>query len=78
MKVIQVLGGENCPKAKKLTEQVEAVARRMGIDYRLERVEELSEIMNFGAVTTPALVIDGDVAFMGKLPDAEQIAAVLR
>ena len=77
MPLIQVLG-PGCPKCKKLAENAEAAAKALGIDYRLEKVTEIAKITAFGVMLTPALVVDGMVKVVGKVPDVEAIKAMLR
>jgi small redox-active disulfide protein 2 len=76
VKKLQVLGA-GCPKCKKLAENAEAPAKAMGIEYTLEKVTDLGEIMKFGVMVTPALAVDGQVKVVGKVPDAEAIKAML-
>lgn len=76
MKKLQILG-TGCPKCKKLAENVEAAAKTLGIEYTLEKVTNLNEIMKFGVMITPALAVDGQVKVVGKVPDAEAIKALL-
>ena len=76
MKKIQILG-TGCPKCKKLAESAEAAARALGIEYTIEKVTDINEIMEFGVMMTPALVIDGEVKVAGKVPDPEAIKAML-
>jgi len=49
----------------------------MGIDYSIEKVTDINEIMSFGVIMTPALAIDGKVVAVGKVPDAGQIKKLL-
>ncbi len=76
MKKLQILG-TGCPKCKKLAENAEAAAKAMGIQYTIEKVTDISAIMQFGVMMTPALVVDGVVKVVGKVPDAEAIKAML-
>ena len=76
MPLIQILG-PGCPKCAKLAENAEAAAKALGIDYRLEKITDITRIMNFGVMMTPALVIDGTVKAVGKVPDVEAIKAML-
>ena len=76
MKKLQILG-TGCAKCKKLAENAEAAAKALGIEYTIEKVTEISEIMKFGVMMTPALVVDGVVKVVGKAPDAEAIKAML-
>jgi len=76
MKKIQILG-TGCPKCNALTQNAEAAAKEMGIEYQIEKVTEINEIMKFGVMMTPALVIDGQVKVVGKVISPEQIKAML-
>jgi small redox-active disulfide protein 2 len=76
MKKIQILG-TGCPKCKKLTENADAAAKDLGIEYEIEKVTDINEIMKFGIMMTPALVVDGQVKVVGKVLSAEQIKQLL-
>ena len=76
MKRLQILG-TGCPKCKKLAENAEAAAKALGIEYAIEKVTDINEIMKFGVMVTPALVVDGVVKVVGKVPDPETIKALL-
>jgi small redox-active disulfide protein 2 len=75
-KKLQILG-TGCPKCKKLAENAEAAAKALGIEYTIEKVADINEIMKFGVMMTPALAVDGQVKVVGKVPDAEAIKAML-
>ena len=77
MKKIQILG-TGCPKCSKLAENAEAAAKELGIDVELEKVTDINDIMAFGVMTTPALVVDGQVKSAGKLPSAKDIKEMLQ
>jgi small redox-active disulfide protein 2 len=77
MKKIQVLG-TGCPKCKKLAENAEAAAKAMGIEYEIEKVTKINDIMKFGVMLTPALVVDGVVKVSGKAPEPEAIQEMLK
>ena len=76
MKKLQILG-TGCPKCKKLAENAEAAAKALGVEYELEKVTDINEIMKFGVMMTPALAVDGEVKVVGKVPDAEAIKDML-
>lgn len=76
MKKIQILG-TGCPKCKKLAENAEAAAKELAIEYQLEKITEINEIMKFGVMVTPALVIDGQVKVTGKVADVGAIKKIL-
>ena len=76
MKKLQILG-TGCPKCQKLTELTEAAANELGIEYELEKVKDINEIMKFGVMITPALAVDGVVKVAGKIPDDEELKKML-
>jgi small redox-active disulfide protein 2 len=76
MKKLQILG-TGCPKCKKLTELTETTAKEAGIEYELEKVTDINDIVAFGVMTTPALVVDGEVKVAGKLPTASELRSML-
>jgi small redox-active disulfide protein 2 len=76
MKKIQILG-TGCPKCKKLTENAEAAAKQLGIEYEIQKVTDINEIMKFGVMITPALAVDGEVKIAGKVASVEQLKEML-
>ena len=76
MRKIQILG-TGCPKCKKLAECAEQAAKELGIEYELEKVTKINDIMTFGVMVTPALVLDGQVKIAGKVPTVEQLKEML-
>lgn len=77
MKKIQILG-TGCPKCKKLAKNAEAAAKELGIEYELEKVTDINEIIKMGVVMTPAMVVDGEVKIVGKAPAVEEIKESLK
>ena len=77
MKKIQILG-TGCPKCKALTQNAETAAKELGLEYTLEKVTDIKEIMKFGVMMTPALVIDGQVKTAGKLLNIQEIKEMLK
>jgi len=77
MKKLQILG-TGCPKCKKLTENSEKAAKELGIEYEIEKVTDINEIMKFGVMMTPALAVDGDVKVVGKVASVEEIKALIK
>ena len=77
MPLIQILG-TGCPKCKQLAANAEAAAKALGVDYYIEKITEINKIMAFGVMMTPALVIDGTVKVVGKVPSPEAIKAMLK
>jgi small redox-active disulfide protein 2 len=76
MKTLQILG-MGCSKCKVLTERAEEAAHALGLEYTLEKVTDIDAIVASGAMTTPALVVDGEVKVAGRVPTADAIKAML-
>ena len=74
---LQILG-TGCPKCKKLAENAEAAAKALGLEFELVKVTDINEIIKFGVMMTPALVVDGMVKVVGKVPDVEAVKAMLK
>lgn len=76
MKKLQILG-TGCAKCKTLAENAEAAAKELGIEYELSKITDINEIISFGVMTTPALVVDGEVKIAGRAALPEEIKKVL-
>ena len=76
MKKIQILG-TGCPKCNKLAENAKAAAKELGLEFEIEKVTDINEIMKFGVMVTPALAIDGQVKVIGKVISTEEIKKML-
>lgn len=64
--VIKVLG-TGCPSCKKLEANVRTAISEAGFDASVEKVEDLQKIMEYGIMSTPALVVDEKVVAKGKV-----------
>lgn len=73
---IKVLG-TGCAKCKTLEKHVIDAVRQLGLQADVIKVEDIVEMMKFGVMTTPALVIDGKVVVKGKVPSVSEIAQLL-
>ncbi|MCA9259980.1 MAG: TM0996/MTH895 family glutaredoxin-like protein [Planctomycetales bacterium] len=73
---IQVLG-TGCRKCASLKENVQAAIKEAGVEACVEAVEDINEIVSFGVMSTPALVVDGEVKFAGKVATPGEILTVL-
>jgi small redox-active disulfide protein 2 len=69
---IEVLG-MGCAKCKKLAEVTRQAATEMGITDEIIKVEKINDILDYGVMITPALVINGTVVAAGRMPDKEEI-----
>lgn len=73
---IKILG-TGCKKCNDLADKVKSVADSMGIEYEFEKVTDIAQIVSYGVMTTPALVVDGEVKVSGKIPSADEIKEFL-
>jgi len=76
MKKIQILG-TGCAKCTKLTENAEKAAKDAGVEFEIEKVQNINDIMNYGVMMTPALAVDGVVKSVGKVLSVEEIKKFL-
>jgi small redox-active disulfide protein 2 len=77
MKRVQVLG-PGCAKCAKLKENTDQAIRKLGIEAAVEKVADINEITAFGVMMTPALVVDGQVKVVGRVPSPEEIEGLLQ
>ena len=77
MKKIQILG-TGCLKCQELAKNAEKAAAQLGLEYEIEKVTDLKEIMKFGVMMTPALAVDGEVKVAGKVVDSDAICEFLQ
>jgi small redox-active disulfide protein 2 len=73
---IKILGS-GCSKCKTLEKLTRDVVEQNSIDASISKVEDIVEIMKFGVMATPALVVDGKVMIKGRVPSSEEIKEVL-
>ena len=74
---IEILGG-GCDKCATLYKSAQQAAVELGVEAEFVKVEDFAEIMKYGVMTTPALVVDGKVKVAGKVPGKEEIKALLK
>lgn len=73
---IKVLG-TGCPKCKTLEQATRNAVSELGIDANISKVEDIVDIMNYGVMRTPALVIDEKVIFSGRVPSASELKELI-
>lgn len=76
--IIKILG-TGCTKCNQLEKNVKIAIESAGIkDCEVKKITELNEIMNYGVMMTPALVIDEIVKSTGRLLTPKEIAAIIK
>ncbi|WP_456423498.1 thioredoxin family protein [Lutibacter sp.] len=75
MKIVKVLG-TGCSSCKRTEEILNAVIEQLNLDFKVQKIEDIQEIMNYNVMSTPAIVIDDVVVLKGGVPslsDAKEI-----
>ena len=74
---IKILG-VGCPKCQQTEKIVREVLEETGISANVEKVKDLMKIASYGVFGTPAVVVDGEVKSVGKIPKKEEVKAWLQ
>lgn len=74
--IIKILG-PGCANCKKLEANVKEAVKELNIDAKVEKVENIKDIISYGVMQTPALVVDGQVKIMGRVPSVSDIKKYL-
>ena len=74
---IEILG-TGCAKCKALEESAKQAIAKIGGFHEVKKVEDIVEIMNYGVMSTPALVVDGKVLSTGKILTPDQIIELIK
>jgi small redox-active disulfide protein 2 len=69
---IKVLG-PGCPKCQQTEKNVKEAVAESGVDAKVDKVTNILEIAKYGVFGTPAVVVDGQVKSVGKIPNKEEI-----
>ncbi len=72
------VAGPGCTKCKRLMQLTEQAVAELGIPAEITKVTDLQQIMKLGVMLTPALVVDGKITSMGRVPDMAQLKEMLR
>lgn len=73
---IKVLG-TGCARCGMLEDVTRKAVAELGLDATVEKVTELADIMAYGIMSTPALVVDGQVRVAGRLPKLDEVKSLL-
>lgn len=74
---IKVLGG-GCANCRLLKKNVQDALQALGLEAEIKEVSDYAEIASYGLMSTPALVVDGEVKSYGRVPSAEEIMKFLK
>ena len=70
--------GTGCAKCNTLAQFAEQAARELGLEYELNKVTDLKQIMALGVMMTPALAVNGIVKVVGKVPSVAELKIILQ
>lgn len=73
---IKILG-PGCPRCNQTEENVKAAVTESGVAAKVDKVTNLLEIAKYGVFGTPAVVVDGEVKSVGKIPTKDEVKAWL-
>ena len=74
--IIKVLGS-GCVSCHKLEDLATKAAGELGLDVQILKVTDIAEIMGYGVMSTPALVVDEELKFAGRVPSYDDVVTIL-
>jgi small redox-active disulfide protein 2 len=74
---IKILGSENCANCEKLLQNTQQVVTKLKIEADVAKVTDIKEIVNYGIMSTPALVINDKVIFNGRNVDEKELTKII-
>ena len=77
MKTIKVLG-TGCRNCEITANVIAQAAKEAGVDIKLEKITDIAEIMSYGVMSTPGIVLDGKVVHSGGVPGPDLVRAWVR
>lgn len=72
-----IVYGTGCAKCKKLYELTDKVSKELGVEYSLNKVEDMMQIVEAGVMVTPALKINGKAVVSGSLPSEADLTKII-
>lgn len=77
MKKLQILG-TGCPSCNRLAELTKQAATEMNLEFEMEKVTQIDRILSFDVASTPALVVDGQVRVVGRVPTVAELKQIIQ
>jgi len=78
VKNIKVLGSECCATCTNLKEKIAQMVKEKGLKIKVEKITDIIEVMSYGVMSAPAVVIDDEVKCAGRLPSDKEIETWLK
>ncbi len=76
MKTIKILG-TGCARCKQTERIIQETIEELGVSARIEKVTDIQDIFSYDVMVTPAVVVDEQVVFKGKVPTKEEVIEML-
>ena len=73
---VKVLG-PSCAKCKTTFQVIEKVIKENNLDVKLTKVDDIMEMMSYNIMTTPAVVVDGEVKMKGQVPSESDVKRLI-
>ena len=70
--------GSGCPNCLKLEKNVVEAVKKMGIEAKIAKITEIKDIMAYGVMRTPTLIVDGEIKIMGRVAKVDEIVKILK
>ena len=77
MKKLQILGS-GCPSCNRLAELTKQAATEMNVEFEMEKVTQIDRILSFDVSSTPALVVDGEIRVVGRVPSVAELKQIIQ
>lgn len=77
MKKLQILGS-GCPSCNRLAELTKQAATEMNVEFDMEKVTQIDRILSFDVASTPALVVDGEIRVVGRVPSVAELKQIIQ
>ncbi len=77
MKEVALLGVDGCSTCSKIGTLIDKVISDNGFDVRVEKIYDMGKILEYGVVSMPGLVVDGELKICGRIPTEDELKELL-
>ena len=74
--IVKVLG-MGCPNCKKFEQNIQTALKELNIETKVHKIEDIQEIMSYGIMSTPALMIDDSIVSAGQMLGVDEIKKII-
>ena len=76
--MIIIILGSGCSNCKKLEANVREAAQELGLSITIDKIQDMKDIVSYGVMSTPSLVVDESVKMIGKVASVEEIKKLFK